>query len=505
MKTLFTIGTLVYIPTLFANSHIMYDARPNVVLIVADDHGREAVGCYGNDIIKTPGIDALAADGVKFNNAFCTSASSSASRAVLLTGKFGHTIGHYGHEQTYHHFRTFENERSLPIYLSQNGYHSVRIGKFHVAPENVYKFDEHIPANDRNAVDMADKCTDVIKSDKPFFLYFCTGDPHRNQEYVDVPYRPNSFGNKPEGYPKIKTVDYSPRDVIVPPFLPDTPECRAELAQYYTSISRVDQGVSHLIKLLKKNGKYDNTLIIYISDNGTAFPGAKTTLYEPGMNLPCIVKEPYSVNRGKVSESYISWVDMTPTILDYTSTPFPQGLAGRSFREDVEKPDKKVNDKIFASHTFHEITMYYPMRVYRHGDYKLIVNFAHQLPYPFASDLWASPTWRSIAMKATSETKRKSLSKPILTEGSSEFVDVTAQPVSFKDVANSELIYGKRKLKNYINRPKFELYNLKSDPYEIENVAYEIGYKSILDDMIKEIIEFQKYTKDPWLSKWEYE
>lgn len=501
-KAIYVTGVLAALTTVVAHAE---KKQPNVVLIVADDHGRDALGCYGNPIIKTPGLDALASEGVRFENAFCTSASSSASRAVLLTGKFGHTIGHYGHEQTYHHFRTFENEKSLPIYLSENGYHTVRIGKYHVAPEKVYHFDQHIPANDRHSVEMAEKCQEVIHGKSPFFLYYCLGDPHRNQHYVDVPYRPNSFGNKEEGYTNTQTIQYNPEEVIVPPFLPDTPECRAELAQYYTSVSRLDQGVAKLIELLKKSGQYENTLIIYLSDNGMAFPGAKTTLYEPGMRLPCIIKEPFNRNRGVVSESYISWVDITPTILAYTDTPLPKDLAGRSLIKDIQNPQLKVNDRIFAAHTFHEITMYYPMRVIREGEYKLIVNFAHYMPYPFASDLWASPTWRSVGLKATSADKRKIHPKPLLTQGSAEFVDDSAPQVIFEDVMNSDILYGKRKLKDYIFRPKFELYNIKNDPDEIVNLAFSTKYKNILEHLFAQLINFQKETKDPWLSKWEYE
>ena len=115
--------------------------------------------------------------------------------------------------------------------LSEGGYRTVRIGKFHVQPESVYAFDEELKANARNAVAMAETCRDVISSDdeRPFFLYFCTTDPHRGGGYAEeLPHAPNRFGNRPGGYPGVETVVYDPDDVVVPPYLPDSPECRAE-------------------------------------------------------------------------------------------------------------------------------------------------------------------------------------------------------------------------------------------------------------------------------------
>ena len=116
------------------------ESRPNIVLIVSDDHGCEATGCYGNPVVKTPNIDALAGEGVRFTNAFCTTASCSASRSVILTGMYNHANGQYGHQHSYHHFVSFSNIKSLPVLLGEAGYRTARIGKYHVAPEEVYKF-----------------------------------------------------------------------------------------------------------------------------------------------------------------------------------------------------------------------------------------------------------------------------------------------------------------------------------------------------------------------------
>ncbi len=446
--------------------------KPNVVLIVADDHGREAVGCYGNPVIKTPNLDKLASEGVRFTHAFCTTASCSASRSVILTGLYNHATGQYGHQHSFHHFVSFENIKSLPVLLSQAGYRTARIGKLHVAPPEVYKFDEELGAESRNPVAMAQKCKDFIAASdaRPFFLYFCLSDPHRGGgKAQELPYKPDRFGNRANGYPGVKEVKYDPKDIIVPPFLPDIPECRAELAQYYQSVSRVDQGVGQLLEILKQSSKYDSTLVIYISDNGIAFPGAKTTLYEPGMNLPCIVQNPYQKKRGLVCNATITWADITPTILDFAGALQKEtDFHGRSFKSILEQENPKGWDEIYASHTFHEITMYYPMRVIRERKHKLIWNIAHGLEYPFASDLWESSTWQAVLHRG-------------------------------------DKFYGKRSIDAYLHRSEFELYDLDEDPYEIKNLAGDTKYQKLLGELKEKLKAFQKRTNDPWIIKWQHQ
>ena len=447
------------------------EQRPNIVLMVSDDHGMDALGCYGNSVIKTPNLDGLAREGVRFVNAFCTTASCSASRSVILTGMYNHATGQYGHQHSYHHFVSFPNTKSLPVLLTEAGYRTARIGKYHVAPEEVYKFDIAIRANSRSPVQMAENCRDFVGGDEaPFFLYFCTSDPHRGGGTAnELPTRPDRFGNKAKGgYPGVKEVEYDPKDVIVPPFLPDSLECRAELAQYYQAVSRVDQGVGKLVNVLKEAGKYDNTIVIYISDNGVAFPGAKTTLYEPGMNLPFIVRDPRLKRKGITCDALVNYADLAPTILDFAGVSDMAQMQGRSFKSVLGVEHPKGWDETYASHTFHEITMYYPMRVVRGRRYKLIWNIAHGLDYPFASDLWAASTWQAT-------------------------------------IKRGEKYYGKRKVEAYLHRAKFELYDLKNDPPEINNLADDPNHADILAEYKGKLKAFQKRTKDPWIVKWEYE
>jgi N-sulfoglucosamine sulfohydrolase len=357
--------------------------------------------------------------------------------------------------------------------MREAGYRTARCGKFHVGPEEVYQFDTAIPGNERSPVEMANNCEAFIKAegDKPFFLYFCTADPHRSGGTVPgAKHAPNPFGNREQGYPGITEVKYDPADLLVHRFLPDTPVCRAELAQYYQSVSRIDQGLGRLVAILKAAGVYDDTLIIYTSDHGIAFPGGKTTLYEGGMRIPFVVHSPDVKQRGGACSAMINLADLTPTIVDFAGAlPKTNPFQGRSFLSAIGQENPTGWDEVNASHTFHEITMYYPMRVVRTRRYKLIWNIAHGLPYPFASDLWAAPTWQ----------------------------DVYKQGL--------DAYYGPRTVKAYIHRPQFELYDLQSDPDEVVNLAGEESHAELLAELKTKLKEFQQRTKDPWLLKWDYE
>ena len=426
-------------------------SRPNVILYVVDDQGTSDAGCYGNPVIHTPGLDLLAKNGTRFTHAFCTSASCSASRSVILSGLYNHATGQYGHQHDYHHFVSFPNLKTLPVLLTQAGYRTARTGKYHVAPEEVYHFDQEIIGGPSPAA-RADACRSFIEAqnDKPFFLYFCTSEPHR-------PF--HRQGSRP----------INPEQVIVPPFLPDIPECRQELAEYYMSVERADKGLLRLLQTLKQNGHWDDTIVIYISDNGIAFPSAKTTLYEPGTRLPCVVYNPYAQKKGIVTDALINWADITPTILDFASAlPKNYQFQGRSFRSVLETQHPTGWDEIYASHTFHEITMYYPMRVVRTRRYKLIWNIAYGLDYPFASDLFESKTWQSVL------------------NGGAKY-------------------FAQRSIDAYIHRPRFELYDLKNDPLELNNLASDPKHAQILSELKAKLKAFQKRTKDPWILKWEYE
>lgn len=484
-------------------------AERNIAVFITDDES-PTLGCYGDPVAVTPALDALAADGTLFENAFATTASCSASRSVILSGIHNHANGQYGHQHDFHKFASWYDvvSLSLPRALARAGYRTARIGKYHVAPEEVYHFETVLKGNERNSVQMAEACRPLIEapSDQPFFLYFATSDPHRGgglDEASSLRLKPDLFGNKPErgSHDGVIEIVFDPDDVPVPAFLPDTPETRSELAHYYQSCARIDQGLARLVKILKAAGLFDKTLILFTSDHGMAFPGGKTTVYEPGLRVPFVVRNPYAAERGTRTKSMVSHTDITPSLLDFAGEldtlkqrpkrwlepldywkdkPYasrenhgPRGglpaYHGRSWLPLLADPTIEIRDAHFASHTFHEIQMYYPMRAVRDHEWKLIWNIAHPLPYPFASDLWAASSWQA--------QFRRSLDAP----------------------------YGRKTVNDYIHRPRFELYHIANDPDESQNLAADPAHAATLLQYQQKLRALQKEFGDPWITKWDYE
>jgi len=435
----------------------------NVVLIVGDDHGRDA-GCYGNADVATPHLDRLAREGTRFDLAFCTTPSCSPSRSVLLSGLQNHANGMYGLQHATHKQNSHPWVRGLPNLLRAAGYRTAICGKYHVAPEASYEFDAKLDQQtmgSRSTVRMAENAEQWLSQDraKPFFLMMSYTDPHRAQK---------GFAND-RTYPGVVERKYDPKALKVPFFLPDRPEVRAELAEYYQSVSRMDQGIGRLLEALEKTGHAANTLVVYLSDNGIPFPGAKTSMYDPGVRLPLIVRSPAQSRRGVVSRAMVSWTDITPTILDWAGAPGPAyPLHGRSFLKTLEQENPAGWDHVFGSHQFHEVTMYYPVRMLRTRTHKLLLNLAHPLEFPFASDLWESDTWQGVLQRR-------------------------------------DRMYGERPVKDLLHRPRVELYDLEKDPKELRNVADDRFYDGIRRDLEARLKAWQEETKDPWAIKYRHE
>jgi N-sulfoglucosamine sulfohydrolase len=254
--------------------------------------------------------------------------------------------------------------------------------------------------------------------------------------------------------------------VEIPSFVNDLPGVRYEFAEYYQSISRLDQGVGMVLDGLKNSGLADDTLVLFMSDNGPPFINSKTTLYDAGVSLPLIMKCPGS-SVGTVNPNMVSYVDILPTLLDWAEHPNPSHPArtGRSILPVLDETSGLENwSQIFGSHTFHEVTNYWPTRMMRNRRYKYHRNIAWRLDFPFAADIYGSLTWEEI-----------------------------------RNAENSPKMIGSRRLKDYFFRPAEELYDIQADPDEVRNLAGEAEYQSVLEEMRATVEKWQRRTEDAWL------
>ncbi|XP_028981990.1 N-sulphoglucosamine sulphohydrolase [Diachasma alloeum] len=467
----------------------VHGERRNAVLILADDGGFE-MGSYRNKISQTPNLDALARDSLIFNNAYTSVSSCSPSRSTILTGLPSHQNGMYGLHQGVHHFQSFDDVQSLPKILKNNNIRTGIIGKKHVGPSEVYPFDFAYTEEDHSILQVGRNITHIKlltrkflseSKDQPFFLYIAFHDPHRcghtNPEYGNFC---EKFGNGGTGMgtiPDWTPIYYQWDEVPVPYFIQDTEPARKDISAQYTTMSRLDQGVGLILKELNDAGLKNSTLVMYTSDNGIPFPSGRTNLYDPGMAEPLMISSPLHPKRNnQVTYSMTSLLDIVPTLLDWFDIEeFPESneipplrqtkLTGNSLLPLLD--DKPINNDqiVFASQTHHEVTMYYPMRVARSKRYKLIHNLNYGMPFPIDQDFYLSPTFQDLLNRSRSN-----------------------MPLEwYKD------------LKSYYHRPEWELFDLKMDPEELKNIAFEPSAKGVFKELREKLLQWQKDTQDPWI------
>ena len=438
---------------------LMAGGGKNIVLLVADDLGRN-VGCYGEKAVSTPNLDELARNGTLFDMAFASTASCSGSRSVIYTGRHTHETGQYGLHHDVHHFTTYDDIETAPGLFNSVGYLTGIVGKVHVGPRSVYPWTFFAETGSRDVKGYAEKCEEFLELAKqekrPFFLTVGFMDPHRDGTR-------GGFANN-QKYRDVSEPDVKPEDVEIPYYLNDIPEVRAELVQYYKAINRMDQGVGMILKHLEEYGVLDDTLIVFLSDNGAPFINSKTTLYDAGIRLPLIVRSP-NHSKGVVSSNLVSYIDILPTLLDWAGHAELKGeRLGTSILSilSINGEEPQWQNHVFGSHTFHEVTNYFPTRVLRTKRYKYHRNVAWKLDFPFATDLYGSVSWEGL----------RNCSPPVI---------------------------GGRRLEDYVRRQPEELYDLENDPQEITNLANDPQYKALLLDLRQRLEEWQLKTKDRWL------
>ena len=426
-------------------------AYKNVLLLIADDWSPLA-GCYGSPVIKTPNVDALAKRATRFRHAFCTTPSCAASRANILTGHYSHTHGQYGHSHGIHNFHTGLHMPSIPKTLSDEGFATGIIGKMHVQPEAVYPWThdmQKVEGGSRDVKGMTERACEFFANigDVPFYLHMGFSDPHRD------------FGNR-QGYPDYDEVTYDAGGMPVPDFLPDHPDVRQELAEYYQSISRLDAGFGRAIQALEEAGRADDTMIIVMSDHGMPFPGAKGSSFDSGHNCPLVIARPGASE--VESDALVNWSNIAPTVYNWCGAETPNGLPERSLLPTLDQAHTEGWDETFFSHTFHEVTNYYPYRVLRGRKYKYVRNLYPELTTPLPSDLWASPSWQAVRNEGIE-------------------------------------MMGFRPTDAFLHQAGEALFDLESDPVEANNLIDDPDLQNVAEEMRQKVRRFRVETDDPWV------
>ncbi|RUL88281.1 sulfatase family protein [Tautonia sociabilis] len=379
---------------------------PSIVVFLADDVSAGDFGCYGHPTIRTPNIDALAAGGLRFDNAFLTTSSCSPTRISVLTGKYPHATGAEDLHMTLPDHQVFVSSM-----LRRAGYHTGHMLKTHYGPAGNAQFDWYGKAVDQFP------CFLDEAGDRPFFLWVGFTDAHR-------PYQEGAIANP-------HTAD----DAVVPPFLADTPETRADLALYYDEIARMDGDIGRMVAELKARGRFDDTLVIFFADNGMPFPRAKGTLYDSGIATPLIASWPDRIPPGSTHSGLASVIDLAPTFLDIAGLRSPADLQGRSMLPVLDDPALPGLDAVFSERNWHNCDEH--MRSIRTEQYKLIRNAYLDLPLGNPSDVSSCPSWDALlelkARGALSPSQAQLFQAP---RPPVELYDVQADPAEFVNLAS---------------------------------------------------------------------
>lgn len=450
LMSLLSLGfTMVYAHN-DSNPRDQSQQQPNLILIIADDMAWDDCGACGHPNIQTPNLDKMADDGMMFHKAFLTTSSCSPSRASIITGTYPHQTDA---EQL--HWELPSEKITFVEKLKEAGYWTGQAGKWHLgdhmkdrfhllAEESTGELRESygdLPESDNSGAHLWVPLLEHRPDDQPFFLWLAAVDPHRGYQegIIENPH----------------TID----DVILPPYVPDTEQVRKDYALYYDEISRMDQYIGDVVETLEEQGVSDNTLILFISDNGRPFPRDKTTLYDSGIRTPWIVKWPERVEPGSHTEALVSSVDIGATFLALAGAETLEDSPGVDFSPLLTNPDAEVRDRIFGQAHWHDHENF--VRAIRDDQFKYIKNFFNDLPRTPPADALNGGTFAEI---------RQLYRNGQLGEDQTEFY--------------------------FEPRPEEELYDLENDPLELNNLAENPDYKAELNRLRSELKEFMETYDD---------
>lgn len=428
--------------------------RPNLVLIIADDMNWNDCGAYGHPSIATPHLDKLAEDGMRFNHAYLMTSSCSPSRASIITGTYPHQTDA---EQL--HWPIPKEQITFVELLKESGYWTAQAGKWHMGEAIKERFDLIAPSGSAGFLYSADDsgtkptkiksdgsgCQEWVPllqqrpTDQPFFLWLAASDPHRGYT-SDTPSR-NDLS-----------------DARIPPYMPDNDSVRLDFKEYYDEVSRLDHYVGDVVSELDRAGLSDNTLVLFITDNGRPFPRDKTTLYNGGIKTPWIVKWPARVPANSTSEVLVSAVDIASTFLRLGGIEPPDRMMGEDF-SSAFSTDEEIRSFAYAEDHWHDHDDF--TRAVVTKEYKYIRNFYPELPNTPPADALRSKTFQSMLKLRDADALTK------------DQMSIFQSP-----------------------RPQEELYDLKRDPFELNNLASAKNYQEVLVRMQSYLEDIRSETKD---------
>lgn len=426
--------------------------RPNILFCLADDWAWPHAGAYGDRIVQTPNFDRVARGGFLFTHAFSAAPSCTPSRAAILTGQAPHRLEAGGNLYG-------PLPAKFPVYpdlLEKAGYIVGLTGKGW-GPGNFQSGGRSRNPAGPTFKSFKDFLT-TVPDDKPFCFWFGSLDPHR-------PY------DKDSGVAS----GMNPRDVQVPSDLPDTPEIRSDILDYYFEVQRFDRNVGELLAAIEAAGKADNTIVVISGDNGWPFPHGKANLYAAGTRQPLAIRWPAKLKGGRTLDAFVNLADLAPTFLEAAGLkPLPE-MTGRSLLPLLAGKKQSGRDEVFVERERHANVrkgdLSYPVRAIRTKEFLYIRNFR--------PDRWPAgdpEKWKSVGPFGDCDGSP-----------SKEFVLAHRDEPKFAEFF--QLAFAKR--------PAEELYDLSKDSHQVVNVADRAEYATAKKKLRRTLDRWMKDTKDP--------
>ena len=447
-----TLAACIWASLLLAACITSADERPNIFIIMADDCTHSDLPTYGGQNAKTPNLDALATESLVFNRAYLCSAMCQPCRAELYSGQYPMRNG-----CAWNHSASRNETLSLPHYLGELGYRVGLAGKVHVLPQQAFPF-ESVGGYDANCVRNPTQTHDIAQvrefinrdSQQPFCLVVALVEPH-------VPW---VMGDASQ---------YPPAELKLPPNIADTERTREDYARYLAEITYMDSQVGELLQTLELSGKRDNTLVMFTSEQGSQFPGCKWTNWDTGVHTALMARWPGKVPAGQRTDAIVQYADVAPTLIDLCGGDTQgKSLDGTSFLGVLLKNQPTHREYVYGMHNNFPEGPAYPIRSITDGEFHYIRNLTPEKIYIEkhlmgiqGNGLLNNLYWGTWIWNASTNTHTYDL------------------------------------VERYMHRPAEQLYQIPSDPYEMDNLADRAEYTALKRKLSAKLDEWMLAQGDP--------